>query len=119
MRSISPFRYRFVPLNSMCSRKCDFPVWPSSSLREPTLYQIMAATMGLSLSSLVSTVSPLARTVFLTPRVMNDRASVSAVTTGIVMSPLNGRDVDPVPSSLPPDSLPIDAQRLDRRDEKY
>src|SRR6185369_2017844 len=56
----------------MCSRKCDLPVWPSSSFREPTRYQIIVATTGLSCSSFVRRVRPFGRIVFRTLRVMKD-----------------------------------------------
>src|ERR1051325_1941906 len=61
----------------MCSRKCDLPVWPSSSLREPTRYQMIVATTGLSCCSLAMTVRPFARVIFCTPRVRNDASGVA------------------------------------------
>src|SRR5207244_8422465 len=48
-----------LPLNIICSRKCDLPVCPSSSFLEPTRYQITQLTIGFVWTSLVRMVIPL------------------------------------------------------------
>src|SRR5207237_10900983 len=62
---------RSVQLNSTSSRKWDLPVWPSSSLREPTRYQIIDVTLGEVWTSFVRTPKPLSRTVRPTSSVAN------------------------------------------------
>src|SRR5215831_13035905 len=52
----------FEPLNIMCSKKCESPVIPGCSLREPTRYHCQNATVGTLWSSCVSTTRPLSST---------------------------------------------------------
>src|SRR2546430_297405 len=61
----------------MCSRKCDFPVWPSSSFREPTRYQIMLVTIGDVWTSFVKTTKPFVRTVLRTSSVAKAEGIIS------------------------------------------
>src|SRR5262245_51806385 len=51
----------------MCSSRCDTPVIPVCSLREPTRYQTWKLTTGAECTSFVSTFSPLGRMVSWTP----------------------------------------------------
>src|SRR5262245_47942742 len=48
----------FEPLNIMCSKKCEIPVMPGRSLREPTLYHCQNVTAGTVWSSCRSTTGP-------------------------------------------------------------
>src|SRR6185436_19170971 len=48
------------PLNIMCSKKCEIPVMPGRSLREPTLYHCQNVTAGTAWSSCSSTTRPFA-----------------------------------------------------------
>jgi hypothetical protein len=38
--------YFFAPLNIMCSNRCEMPVMPGRSLREPTRQVVMKARLG-------------------------------------------------------------------------
>jgi len=53
----------FEPSNIMCSKKCEMPVMPGRSLREPTLNHCQKVTVGTEWSSCVSRTSPLSSTV--------------------------------------------------------
>ncbi len=57
-RSNSPGARVFVPLNIMCSKKCEMPVMPGRSLRLPTRYHVYIATFGMSLSGQTTTFMP-------------------------------------------------------------
>src|SRR5262249_39701387 len=61
----------------MCSRKWDLPVWPSSSFRDPTRYQIMLVTIGDVWTSLVRTTKPLGSTVRRTSSVAKAEGVIS------------------------------------------
>ena len=52
---------RAMPLNIMCSRKCDTPASRSRSLRAPTWYQSITATTGSTWRSTIRTRRPFAR----------------------------------------------------------
>src|SRR5437868_4492278 len=45
----------------MCSRKCDIPVVPGTSLRPPTWYQTQSETTGACRASMACSTSPLSR----------------------------------------------------------
>ena len=51
-----------VPLNTMCSTKCEMPLTSGSSLREPAFSQIPIETERMWSICSVMTVSPLGRT---------------------------------------------------------
>src|SRR5262245_1016587 len=51
MRSYSLGGTFFEPLNIMCSKKCEIPVMPGPSLREPTRYHCQKVTAGTLWSS--------------------------------------------------------------------
>ncbi len=57
-RSNSPGARVFVPLNIMCSKKCEMPVMPGRSLRLPTRYHVYIATFGMSLSGHTTSFMP-------------------------------------------------------------
>src|SRR6266545_862706 len=52
----------FDPLNIMCSKKCEIPVMPGDSLREPTRYHCQKETAGTLWSSCVRMTSPFGST---------------------------------------------------------
>ena len=58
IRSYSLGATCFEPLNIMCSKKCEMPVMPGASLREPTRYHCQNAMVGTLWSSCVSTTRP-------------------------------------------------------------
>src|SRR5205814_10126438 len=59
--SRSPFGCLGVPLKSMCSRKCDIPVVPGTSLRPPTWYQTHSEMTGACRASSAYSTSPFSR----------------------------------------------------------
>src|SRR5712691_1910889 len=61
MRSYSLGGTCFDPLNIMCSKKCEMPVMPGASLREPTRYHCQKVMVGTLWSSWVRTIRPFAR----------------------------------------------------------
>src|SRR6266516_1030499 len=58
MRSYSLGGTCFDPLNIMCSKKCEMPVMPGASLREPTRYHCQKVMVGTLWSSWVRTIRP-------------------------------------------------------------
>ena len=62
MRSYSLGGTFFEPLNIMCSKKCEIPVIPGRSLREPTLNHCHSVTAGTVWSSCSSTTRPFGST---------------------------------------------------------
>jgi two-component system sensor histidine kinase TctE len=79
-RSNSLGPYFFEPLNIMCSKKCEIPVMPGRSLREPTRYHCQKVMVGTLWSSWVSTTTfssgSTART---TPRTRHVRSTPAPV----------------------------------------
>jgi hypothetical protein len=57
-RSNSPGGRVDVPLNIMCSKKCEMPVIPGRSLRLPTRKNVYSATFGMSLSGQTTILRP-------------------------------------------------------------
>jgi hypothetical protein len=53
--------YCFEPLNIMCSKKCDSPVMPGASLREPTFQKVYILALGMVLDSRTMNFMPLGR----------------------------------------------------------
>ena len=52
-----------VPLNIMCSKRCEMPVMPGRSFTEPTFATQPAATLGSPLRGTISTFMPLSSTI--------------------------------------------------------
>ena len=51
--------YFFEPLNIMCSKKCEIPVMPGTSLREPTFQNKYMLALGIEASSSTMIFMPL------------------------------------------------------------
>jgi hypothetical protein len=60
VRSNSPGGYFFDPRNIMCSKKCESPVIPGRSFREPTRKNVYIARFGIEWSGQSTTRMPLA-----------------------------------------------------------
>src|SRR5947208_2773016 len=53
--------YFFEPLNIMCSKKCDRPVMPGASLREPTFQNVYIVAFGMEVLSRTMNFMPFGR----------------------------------------------------------
>ena len=82
MRSYALGGTFFEPLNIMCSKKCEMPVVPGDSSRDPTRYHCQNEIAGTVWSSWSSTVSPFGSTWRSTRKDSADSAGPAAGATG-------------------------------------